>query len=541
MAGNKANQDRIDWVGFRIDFPPQPVTLLFTEIRLSGIPSTNQLVDKFGQSTLRNWADKVKDEADLKAKMARDEQDTTQTPVLPNRDQWGGWKDGPKLEATGRFRTQKLDGRWWIVTPSGTLFLSLGLNNIIAEESTLTEAREQMFQWLPDEKDPLARFYGKAGMILAGHVGEGSRTIDFGGLNSFRLYGEAWRENFYKNVERRIPSWGFNTLANWTDDALVQRRKIPYVATTAVWGPSRTLFGAPDPFNPVFEETLRSDIARVQPWAKNDPWCMGIFVDNEINWGSGDAGPGRIFYFRAALSTSSDNFAKQELRKHFEAKYGQIERLNQAWNTNFGSWNQLLQQPLTLTNEQLADPKIYGDGLEFSQMVYRQYFRVVKRVVNEMLPGTMLLGPRFHAWTPDAALIAAEYCDIVSFNSYSPEPRPGWLPKGFDAPVLFGEFGFRGRDSGFFNRVGTDAMTQRERGQKFANFSRVALADPRVVGLHWFRYRDQSVLGRPMDGENANFGFVQITDIPYRDMVTAARNLHRDIYQWRMRQSLIIR
>jgi len=36
--------------------------------------------------------------------------------------QYGGWKNGPRRQATGRFRTEKIDGRWWFVDPEGYLF-----------------------------------------------------------------------------------------------------------------------------------------------------------------------------------------------------------------------------------------------------------------------------------------------------------------------------------------------------------------------------------------------------------------------------------
>jgi hypothetical protein len=43
-------------------------------------------------------------------------------------DRFGGWK-GKRFRATGFFRVEK-DKRWWLVTPDGNAFLSLGINHL---------------------------------------------------------------------------------------------------------------------------------------------------------------------------------------------------------------------------------------------------------------------------------------------------------------------------------------------------------------------------------------------------------------------------
>ena len=43
-------------------------------------------------------------------------------------DAYGGFIDIVG-ERTGFFHTQEIDGRWWLVTPEGNAFLSLGINH----------------------------------------------------------------------------------------------------------------------------------------------------------------------------------------------------------------------------------------------------------------------------------------------------------------------------------------------------------------------------------------------------------------------------
>ena len=56
---------------------------------------------------------------------------------------------------------------------------------------------------------------------------------------------------------------------------------------------------------------------------------------------------------------------------------------------------------------------------------------------------------------------------------------------------------------------------------------------PRVVGTHWFQWRDQPLTGRP-DGENYQIGFLTVTDAPYPELVEAARAVARTMYARRI-------
>ena len=51
-----------------------------------------------------------------------------------------------------------------------------------------------------------------------------------------------------------------------------------------------------------------------------------------------------------------------------------------------------------------------------------------------------------------------------------------------------------------------------------------------MVGAHWFQYTDSPVTGRAYDGENYNVGFVTNADVPYKEMVEAAREINQELY-----------
>jgi len=68
--------------------------------------------------------------------------------------------------------------------------------------------------------------------------------------------------------------------------------------------------------------------------------------------------------------------------------------------------------------------------------------------------------------------------------------------------------------------------TQQARAEHVTRYANQALALPYVVGLHWFEWADESPQGR-FDGEDQNYGLVDIHDQPYA-LVTAA---HRAVNQ----------
>ncbi len=150
---------RIAVVRISMSKQARPRTVVIDNLRLGSAPSYEKIVDRFGQYTGADWLGKAKSETDLKAQLAEEQAELKAGPALPDRDEYGGWAGGPQLEATGYFRTEKREGKWWFVTPSGHLFFLLGMDTVNTRGQTLVEGREQMFEWLPAQVDPLAAHY----------------------------------------------------------------------------------------------------------------------------------------------------------------------------------------------------------------------------------------------------------------------------------------------------------------------------------------------------------------------------------------------
>lgn len=80
------------------------------------------VVDEFGQSNLLDFEDKIKSIDHLRSDWKAEEADLNNTEDF-NYSKYGGYVNA-QVEATGFFRTQKIDNNWWFVDPEGYQFLS---------------------------------------------------------------------------------------------------------------------------------------------------------------------------------------------------------------------------------------------------------------------------------------------------------------------------------------------------------------------------------------------------------------------------------
>ena len=64
---------------------------------------------------------------------------------------------------------------------------------------------------------------------------------------------------------------------------------------------------------------------------------------------------------------------------------------------------------------------------------------------------------------------------------------------------------------------------QEERAEAYGKWVLTAAAKPFVVGWHWWQWVDEPRGGRWPDGENSNYGVVDINDEPYAALGDAMR------------------
>jgi hypothetical protein len=141
----------------------------------------------------------------------------------------------------------------------------------------------------------------------------------------------------------------------------------------------------------------------------------------------------------------------------------------------------------------------------------------------------MILGVRFAGQAePIVVKACGQHVDILSFNNYSYEAPAERMRPLFEAtlrPIMITEWSFKAMASGLPNTKGAaiPVYSQSDRADGYERYVEGALGLPYVVGLHWFQYVDQPILGRALDGENSNYGVVNVQDEPYFTLVERMR------------------
>ena len=164
-----------------------------------------------------------------------------------------------------------------------------------------------------------------------------------------------------------------------------------------------------------------------------------------------------------------------------------------------------------------------------------EYFRVVHDTLENVLPNHLYMGARMANWgMPDETIKAAvKYSDVLSFNIYEEGMQPHeWAFLGdIDLPTIIGEFHIGAiSDTGLYHPGLVQAHDQADRAKMYLAYMESVAALPSMVGAHWFQYVDSPLTGRAFDGEGYNVGFVTVTDIPYPEMVEAAKAFNSTIY-----------
>lgn len=500
--------------------PDRPRTLEILGIRWLPQPELRGIVDRFGQYTKADWPGKLHAEDELATRRDEEQHWLAAHPPAADRDEYGGWAAGPQLAATGFFRVEAREGRWWLVTPDGHLFWSIGATCVRPDDAWPLAGRREMFTWLPADGPKWG--------------------VSFYRLNLQRKYGPDWPARWVDVTCARLPAWGFNTIANWSDDAVCRARKVPYTATIHAGGlpyisgqqydhkpgPAHRL---PDFFDERFPAIYDAAIAKIAAQWHDDPWCIGYFVDNELAWGSWvQSGAGGDYQVaREALAAPPSLAARRALVKILQAKYPTVARWASAWHVHAPSWD----EPLSITPAQL-NAASRADCSAFMTALAQRYFTTIRAALQKHAPRQLYLGCRFAVRPSEVVDVAAQYCDVVSFNIYADTVDPAkWaFLNQLHKPVLIGEFHFGATDRGLFHPGLRSTPNQAARARAYADYVRSATAMPALVGCHWFQYVDEPLTGR-FDGENYNIGLVTVTDTPYPELRDAARAVNLQVYR----------
>ncbi|MSP48885.1 MAG: hypothetical protein EXQ95_06115 [Alphaproteobacteria bacterium] len=390
---------------------------------------------------------------------------------------------------SSRWSTARDDGVTWLVTPCGDRFLSLGVN--VVDGGRSYPSPDRRYHW--SHVDP---------------------TL----------------EDWARRARGRLTAWGFNTAGGWSLDS--RRLDLPFTPNLELGRNAR--FHWFDPFAPETEARVRKLAAeQVRPFL-GDPRRIGYYTDNEVGWWRGAL---FIFYVQEPARSVTKQRLIEALTRHYKDDFARFARDFVA-PKGVASFDDLL-----ISEGNPVRLKPGGRGIDFVRLWTKQvsglYYRMTAEALRAADPEALVLGDRLPIYyDPDAVAAMTEHVDVISTN-YNVDAPDGWLARYFfdglakisqRKPVLISEWFFASRENRSGNRNTGHLMTvgtQAERAAGAAGAARRFAELPDGVGAHWFQFHDHPPGGRA-DGEDYNFGLVDIADRPYDELISALTKANRE-------------
>jgi len=387
-------------------------------------------------------------------------------------DKYGGW-EGIKGEKTGFFHTQKIDNRWWLVTPEGNAFFSLGMYCVRISGIPETETGKRAYR-----DNCLARYGSEA----------------------------EWTEVSLN----RLKEWGFNTIGDWSSYSIISSKRMPYVIGLEAGKAGKNVIpeGAYGFFPDVFDEEYKKAVEKKIEEKLNaysgiteDPYLLGYFTSDEPSWyGSKGRRGALVDDFIALPDTAPGKKAWVEFSKNKRGKERQELKL------------------------------------EFLEKIAEKFSEVHAITLRKFDKNHLILGSRPSRTYPEVLSGIGKYTDVFGLSFYGLnkgdsidaefDKKIDELYKYGKKPIMLGVL-ITAKDTGLpFGMV----KTQEDRGFSYWNYLKKTAGNPNVIGLHWFQYFDPP--RKCYDQRAANWGVVNDNDVPYKDAVEIITLANKRIYKY---------
>lgn len=386
-----------------------------------------------------------------------------------------------RTKASGYFRVEKIDDRWWVIDPDGYYNIQRVVNSYRKGTSDRNQsAFDKKFGsdkvWMQETAKSFAE---------NGFVGMGSWSND----SIIREYN--------KSSKNQKLSYCINLglMGNYG-----RKRGGTYQLAGNIGYPKQTIFVFDPEFRLFCDSVAKARISQIA----NDPNVFGYFSDNELPFGMANL-EGYL-----SLENSNDPGRKEA----------------EKWLRERG-----------ISADKITDK----ERSEFAGHVADTYFQIVSEVIKKADPNHLYLGSRIHGlakFIPDVMQAAGKCCDIVSINYYGV-----WTPsdkhindwkKWFDKPFIVTEFYTKAMDSGLANTTGAGytVHTQKDKGYAYQDFCLALLESKNCVGWHYFKYQDNDPQARGVDPSNidSNKGIVNNDYEYYTDLMKSMKQLNEQVY-----------
>ena len=419
---------------------------------------------------------------------------------------------GVRAPATGFFRVAEVDGRWWFFDPNGRSFYIIG-----TDHASYNVHWCEALGYAPYHRNMVEKFGGE----------------------------EAWA----KSTAARLRRWGFNTVAA-NHSPLLQYQGLAHIKFVSFGAsfaaaddicPQEHWTGFPNVFSPKWKQHCRKLARQDCAPARDDPWLIGYFLDNELEWYGKSYRPWGLA--DEAFRKPANHTAKIALIKFLRERYhDDVGAFNRAWGTRATSFDGLLgrRKPIGETSDAAR-----ADKMAFVRVIAERYFAACAEAVREFDPNHLNLGCRFAGQAPDVWDLAGKHCDVVSVNCYRQADLDRRTIVGFEddlrrwheaarRPLMITEWSFPALDSGLpcAHGAGQRFDTQEQRAAAWRIFQELLFRTPYMVGSDYFMWVDEPALGISKTfPEDTNYGLVNERDEPYVKLTETATSVNAMAYR----------
>jgi hypothetical protein len=321
---------------------------------------------------------------------------------------------------------------------------------------------------------------------------------------------------------KRIYDYGFKGLGAWCNPTF-HALNVPMSQDLNIWAwitDSSKRFYSPE-WAPMAEQAVKAQV----PGLRNNVNLLGYFLDNELDWGDGFSGPGAYF---DDLPNTDPN--RRQVIETIHFVWPQLDDFNTAWNTKLTDYAQIENWQSLPREQAMAYDRLSNAWLS---RLARDYFRLTTELVHRYDPNHLILGVRFKGFAPEQVVAASrDYTDAQSLNYYVGDARLDadmfrMMYQRSGQPIIISEYSFHSMDghSGNLNTVGFSAQVpdQQARADGYRLMTTRLARVPYIIGADWFQWCDEPPTGRNSDGEDVEFGMVDIHDRPYDLLVDSVR------------------
>lgn len=414
----------------------------------------------------------------------------------------------PRMEATGKFHTQRIDGKWWFFDRQGKAMFLTGVNggwpfnmaNSSDGRSHYREAVERRFPATQGGNEAWQAWQGKR-VQSWGFNWMGGQFAPVDGMLAADL---GWELNFYFNGGKHPDG-------------------TPYRYTDMLY-PGVSWHGVRNVFSPDYELQMAKD-AEYLTRLKDSPGFFGAYIDNERNFDGLTEVP------LGCWRLPSDNPAKQAVMTAAKQVFGDdLDAFNAAWKRHYASWDEVAAD--TDAPLEARHPQAKRMCEVILEMAAERFFGVLATEIKKRAPDALILGCRQHQHDmPDIFWkVMGKWCDVISLNNYLPcdvtkgVPAPAiahWdrIAALTNRPLLISEWGVSAHENGYNGSYNN----QQERAIAYQKIAETIASSPHLIGFQYFKLMDDESAARD---ECFNWGLVDVEDEPHQEMVEMTKRVN---------------